>query len=95
MNLKGNILLILLVTILLFAIMKIRESFTTKVSAQTKADMANANKNIPTADPNVVASAKAGILNIIDTRPDLLESAKQVLAEPKIRATLNTLLFEE
>ena len=94
MNLTENILLILLVTILLFSFLKIRESFLAAVSAQTNSDMANANKNIPAVDPKVVASAKAGILNIINTRPDLIESARQVLAEPLIRATLNSLLFE-
>jgi hypothetical protein len=96
MNLKENILLILLVTVILFIVtILIRESFTGTVSAQTNANMANANKNIPTADPKVVASAKAGLLNIIDTRPDLIESAKLILAEPKIRATLNSLLFDD
>ena len=96
MNLTENILTVLLVTvILLIATILIRESFTGTVSAETNANMANANKNIPTVDPKVVASAKAGLLNIINTRPDLIESAKQVLAEPKIRATLNTLLFDD
>jgi len=95
-NLTENIFTLLLVTvILLIATILIRESFTATVSAETNANMANANKNIPTVDPKVVASAKAGLLNIINTRPDLIESAKQVLAEPKIRATLNTLLFDD
>lgn len=94
MNLKKNILVLLLVTILLFAFLKIRESFLDKVSAQTNSDMVNANKNIPAVDPKVVASAKAGILNVINTRPDVVETAKQVLSEPLIRATVNNLLFE-
>jgi septal ring-binding cell division protein DamX len=94
MNLKKNILVLLLVTILLFAFLKIRESFLDKVSAQTNSDMVNANKNIPAVDPKVVASAKAGILNVINTRPDVIETAKQVLSEPLIRATVNNLLFE-
>ena len=94
MNLTENIVLILSVTILLFTFLKIRESFLAAVSSQTKSDMANANKNIPAVDPKVVESAKAGILNVINTRPDLIESAKQVLSEPLIRATLNSILFE-
>jgi hypothetical protein len=95
MNLITNIFVLLLVTILLFIFLKIRESFLDTVSAQTKSDMANANKNIPAVDPKVVESAKAGILNIINTRPDLLETAKQVLSEPLIRATVNSLLFDD
>jgi hypothetical protein len=96
MKLRENILLILVITVILFIVtVFLRESFTGTVSAQTNANMANANKNIPTVDPKVVASAKAGILNVINTRPDVIESAKQVLAEPKIRATLNTILFDE
>ena len=91
MNLRENILLILLVTVILFIVtICIRESFTGAAPSQ-----ANIKKNVPEVNPKVVASAKAELLNMIETRPDLLESAKQVLAEPKIRATLNTLLFDE
>jgi hypothetical protein len=95
MDMITNIVLLLLVTILLFTFLKIRESFLAAVSSQTKSDMANANKNIPAVDPNVVASAKAGILNVINTRPDIIESARQVLADPLIRSTLNSLLFDD
>lgn len=95
MNLITNIFLLLLVTIVLFTFLKIRESFLDTVSAQTNADIANANKSIPAVDPKVVESAKAGLLNIINTRPDVIETAKQVLSEPLIRATLNSILFDE
>ena len=91
MKLRENILLILLVTVILFIVtICVKESFTGTAPTQ-----ANIKKNVPEVNPKVVASAKAELLNMIDTRPDLVESAQQVLAEPKIRATLNMLMFDE
>ena len=88
------LLYILITTIIIYIFWGLRESFTgTQVSNETKSDIKNAHNNIPAVDQKLVTTVKDSIKNIINNRPDLIETAREVISDPLIRSTLDGLLF--
>lgn len=86
--------LILLLTLILYIFKIVKEPFYASgpVLEKTKSNIKNVHENIPSVDPKLVDSIKAGILNTIQNRPDLIETAKQVIAVPEIHRTLMDIL---
>jgi hypothetical protein len=51
------------------------------------------HKNIPVVQPDAIRTIQGLIINVINNRPDTIETIKQIVQEPTINKTLMDILF--
>ena len=94
-NLRNILLGVLVLTISIYLFKVVSESFDNPppISDETHAQVANAHKAAPAVDEKAVESAKTGLRNFINERPDIILTIKKVIADPLIKKTLADILY--